>query len=90
MDKGRTGDAMKQQSGLRVIPGLMRLFGANASGQSGIEYAIVAALIGVAVTSGSNTLMPALRTTFAAISTPRAEVASGVGATVPTQVQVTR
>ena len=67
-----------------------RRFLQEDAGQSGIEYAIVAALIGVAVTSGSNTLMPALRTTFAAISTPRAEVASGVGATVPTQFQVKR
>ena len=79
-------DEMMNLRGLRVIPGLMRLFGANASGQSGIEYAIVAALIGVAVTSGSNTLMPALRTTFAKISVPHDKSVAGTGATVLVQV----
>jgi Flp pilus assembly pilin Flp len=80
----------ERRSGVHRQRAFARRFLLEDAGQSGIEYAIVAALIGVAVTSGSNTLMPALRTTFAAISTPRAEVASGVGATVPTQVQVTR
>lgn len=64
----------------------MRCFLQDLSGQSGIEYTVVAALIGVAVASGSNTLMPALRTTFAAISVPYTQPTVGRGATVTAQV----
>ena len=49
MDKVQAGDAMAEQSGLRAVCGLVRLFGANASGQSGIEYGVVAAMIGLQV-----------------------------------------
>jgi hypothetical protein len=78
----------ERKSGARRKGSFVRRFLQEDAGQSGIEYAIVAALIGVAVTSGSNTLMPALRTTFAAISVPYDQPAFGVGATV--SVQVTR
>ena len=63
----------------------MRLFSQNDSGQSGVEYAVVATLIGFAVASGSNTLMPALRTTFANISVPYDKSVAGTGATITLQ-----
>ena len=74
------------RSGVRWRGTVTRFFLQETAGQSGMEYAIVAALIGFAVASGSNTLMPALRTTFAAITVPYDQPAVGHGATVTAQV----
>jgi len=76
----------ERRSGVHRQRAFARRFLQEDAGQSGIEYAIVAALIGVAVTSGSNTLMPALRTTFAKISVPYDKSVAGTGATVLVQV----
>jgi Flp pilus assembly pilin Flp len=80
MDKVRWGDAMEQRTGLRAIRGLVRLFGANASGQSGVEYGVVAAVIGLAVAGSSGDLKAALQATLTSVSSSMERATAGPGA----------
>ncbi|MFZ4530613.1 MAG: Flp family type IVb pilin [Alsobacter sp.] len=80
MGSGRTGDALEQQTGLQVIRGLVRLFGANASGQSGVEYGVVAAMIGLAVAGSGGDLKAALQATLNSVSSTMDRAVIGPGA----------
>ena len=80
MDKVQAGDAMAEQSGLRAVCGLVRLFGANASGQSGIEYGVVAAMIGLAVAGSGGDLKAALQATLNSVSGTVDRATAGPGA----------
>jgi len=80
MGNDRTGNVTAQPTGLRMIRGLLRLFGANASGQSGVEYGVVAAVIGLAVAGSGGDLKAALQATLNAVSSNVERATAGPGA----------
>jgi len=63
-----------------MIRGLVRLFGANASGQSGVEYGVVAAVIGLAVAGSGGDLKAALQATLNSVSSSMDREVVGPGA----------
>lgn len=82
MGNDRAGNATAPRTGLRMIRGLVRLFGANASGQSGVEYGVVAAVIGLAVAGSGGDLKAALQATLRAVSSNVERATAGPGAPI--------
>jgi len=80
MGNNRTGEDAAQRTGLRWIRGLVRVFGANASGQSGVEYGVVAAVIGLAVAGSGGDLKAALQATLTSVSSSMERATAGPGA----------
>jgi len=89
MGNNRTGEDAAQRTGLRWIRGLVRVFGANASGQSGVEYGVVAAVIGLAVAGSGGDLKATLQATLNAVSSNVERATAGPGAPTTAAATVT-